>query len=44
VVYEHWGSLEDLEQHLRTTYIAALRTEIDAAMEGQPSFQILLPS
>ena len=44
VVYERWRSLEDLELHLRTSYIAALRAEIDAAMEGQPSFQLLLPA
>lgn len=42
VVYERWRSLEDLERHLRTTYIAALRAEIDAVMEGQPSFQVML--
>ena len=44
VVYERWRSLEDLELHLRTSYIAALRAKIDAAMEGQPSFQLLLPA
>jgi quinol monooxygenase YgiN len=44
VVYERWRSLEDLEGHLRTTYIAALRTEIDAVMEGQPSFQVMCPT
>lgn len=44
VVYERWRSLEDLEAHLRTTYVASLRAEIDAAMEGQPSFHVLLPT
>jgi len=43
VVYERWRSLEDLEAHLRTTYIAALREEIDAVMEGEPTFQVMLP-
>ena len=44
IVYERWRSLEDLEGHLRTTYIAALRAEIDAVLEGQPSFQVMLPT
>ena len=44
VVYERWRSLEDLEGHLRTTYVAALRAEIDAVMEGQPTFQVMLPT
>jgi quinol monooxygenase YgiN len=44
IVYERWRSLEDLEGHLRTSYVAALRAEIDAAMEGQPSFQVMLPA
>ena len=44
VVYERWRSLEDLAGHLRTTYIAALRAEIDAVMEGPPSFQVMLPT
>lgn len=44
VVYERWRSLEDLERHLRTDYISALRTEIDAVMYGQPSFQVMLPT
>jgi quinol monooxygenase YgiN len=44
VVYERWRSLEDLEGHLRTTYIAALRAEIDAVLEGQPNFQVMLPT
>jgi quinol monooxygenase YgiN len=38
IVYERWRSLEDLEGHLRTTYIAALRAEIDAVLEGQTEF------
>jgi quinol monooxygenase YgiN len=44
VVYERWRSLEDLEAHLRTSYIVALRAEIDAVMERQPSFQVMLPT
>jgi quinol monooxygenase YgiN len=44
IVYERWRSLEDLEGHLRTSYIAALRAEIDAVMEGQPCFQVMLPT
>jgi quinol monooxygenase YgiN len=44
IVYERWRSLDDLEVHLRTPYIAALRAEIDAVMEGQPDFQIIRPT
>lgn len=44
VVYEHWRSLNDLEAHLRAPYIAALRAEIDAVMEGQPQFHVILPT
>ena len=44
VVYERWRSLDDLEAHLRTPYIAELRAEIDAVMEGQPDFQVILPA
>lgn len=44
VVYERWRSLAALEAHLRTTYVTALRAEIDAVMEGQPSFQVVLPA
>lgn len=44
IVYERWRSLDALEAHLRTPYIAALRAEIDAAMEGQPHFQVILPT
>jgi quinol monooxygenase YgiN len=44
VVYECWRSLDDLEAHLRTPYIAALRTEIDMVREGEPSFQVVLPT
>jgi quinol monooxygenase YgiN len=40
VVYEHWRSLDDLEAHLRTAYIAALRAEIDAVMEGEPNSRL----
>jgi quinol monooxygenase YgiN len=44
IVYERWRSLEDLEAQLRTSYIGALRAEIGAVMEGQPSFQVMLPT
>ena len=44
VVYEHWRSLDDLEAHLRTPYIAALRAEIEAVVEGKPEFQVILPT
>lgn len=44
LVYERWRSLEDLEAHLRTTYVTVLRAEIDAVIEGQPSFQVVLPT
>lgn len=44
IVYERWRSLDDLEAHLRTPYIMMLRREIDAVMEGQPSFNVVLPT
>lgn len=44
VVYERWRSLEDLEAHLRTSYVGALRAAIDAAIEGPASFQVMLPT
>lgn len=44
VVYERWRSLDDPKAHLRTSYITALRAEIDAVMEGPPDFNILLPA
>lgn len=44
VVYERWRSLKDLEAHLRTTYIAVLRAKIDAVLEGEPSFHVMLPT
>ncbi|HEY1272764.1 MAG TPA: putative quinol monooxygenase [Terriglobales bacterium] len=44
VVYERWRSLNDLETHLRTPYIVALRAEMDAVMEGQPTFNVVLPA
>ncbi|HLH96531.1 MAG TPA: putative quinol monooxygenase [Xanthobacteraceae bacterium] len=43
VVYERWKSLDDLEAHLRTSYIADLRQEIDAVMTGAPEFILLRP-
>jgi quinol monooxygenase YgiN len=43
VVYERWKSLDDLEAHLRTLYIAELRQEIDAVITGAPEFNLLRP-
>lgn len=43
VVYEQWRSLADLEAHLRTPYIRALRRIIDGAMVGTPEFRVLMP-
>ena len=43
VVYERWKSLDDLEAHLRTSYIAELRREIDAVITGAPEFNLLQP-
>ena len=44
IVYERWRTLDDLEAHLRTPYIGALRAEINAVMHGQPHFQVILPT
>lgn len=44
VVYEHWRSLADLEAHLRTNYIEALRGEIEAVLQGEPHFEIMVPT
>jgi quinol monooxygenase YgiN len=43
VVYECWKSLDDLDAHLRTPYIAELRQEIAMAMMGAPEFNLLRP-
>jgi quinol monooxygenase YgiN len=43
VVYERWKSLDALEAHLRTSYIAELRQEIDAVIMGAPEFNLLRP-
>jgi quinol monooxygenase YgiN len=43
VVYERWKSLDDLEAHLRTSYIAELGQEIDAVITGAPEFNLLRP-
>lgn len=43
VVYERWKSLDALEAHLRTPYIAELRREIAAAIAGTPDFNLLRP-
>jgi quinol monooxygenase YgiN len=43
VVYERWKSLDDLEAHLRTPYIAELRREIDTVITGAPEFNLLRP-
>lgn len=44
VVYERWRSLGDLEAHLRTPYITELREVIDAVLDGDPDFRVLLPA
>lgn len=44
VVYERWRSLADLEAHLRTPYIRALRRLLDGLMVGVPEFRILTPT
>jgi quinol monooxygenase YgiN len=43
VVYERWKSLDDLGAHLRRSYIAELRQEIDAVITGAPEFNLLRP-
>jgi quinol monooxygenase YgiN len=43
VVYERWRSLADLEAHLRTSYVAELRRQLDAVIVGVPEFHVLLP-
>lgn len=43
VVYERWRSLADLDAHLRTPYIRALRRVIDGAVVGTPEFRVLMP-
>lgn len=43
VVYERWRSLADLDAHLRTPYIRALRRVIDGAVVGTPEFRVLIP-
>lgn len=42
VVYEQWRSLVDLDAHLRTPYITALRAAIDRVIVGDPSFRVLM--
>jgi quinol monooxygenase YgiN len=44
VVYERWRSLGDLEAHLRTPYIAALRAAFDELVEALPEFTVLNPA
>jgi quinol monooxygenase YgiN len=43
VIYERWRSLADLEAHLRTPYIRALRRVIGGAIVGAPQFRVLMP-
>ncbi|HEY4162406.1 MAG TPA: antibiotic biosynthesis monooxygenase [Dongiaceae bacterium] len=43
-VYERWRSLADLESHLRTSYIIALRGQFNALIVGAPEFQVLRPA
>ncbi|HLH86932.1 MAG TPA: antibiotic biosynthesis monooxygenase family protein [Xanthobacteraceae bacterium] len=42
-VDECWKSLDDLEAHLRTSCVAELRREVEAAMVGAPGFSRLRP-
>jgi quinol monooxygenase YgiN len=44
VVYERWRSLTDLEEHLRTDYVAELRSVFNGLILGEPEFQVLLPA
>jgi len=44
VVYERWRSLADLEAHLRTPYIRALRQLLDEVIVDTPNFRVLTPS
>jgi quinol monooxygenase YgiN len=44
VVYERWRSLTDLEEHLRTDYVAELRSVFNRLILGEPEFQVLLPA
>lgn len=43
VVYERWRSLADLDAHLRTSYITALRACLDRLIVGAPEFRVLNP-
>ena len=43
-VYERWKSLADLERHLRTPYITALKQQFDDALAAPPEFSVLLPA
>ena len=42
VVYERWRSLTDLEQHLRTDYVAELRSVFNRLILGEPEFRVLV--
>ena len=44
VVYERWRSLADLEVHLRTPYITALRRLLDGLIIDTPEFRVLAPA
>jgi quinol monooxygenase YgiN len=44
IVYERWKSLADLEAHLRTPYVTALREELKSLIIGTPEFRVLTPA
>lgn len=44
LVYERWKSLSDLENHLRTPYIATLMSITDEVLAAVPEFQVLVPA
>jgi quinol monooxygenase YgiN len=44
LVYERWGSLADLEAHLRNDNTAELRTLFHRLIVDGPEFQVLLPT
>lgn len=43
-VYERWKSLADLEAHLKTAHIKALREVLPDVTTGAPELRILLPT
>lgn len=44
MVYERWKSLADLEAHLKTEHIKALRMVLPDVTTGQPELQVLIPA